>query len=102
MLMIFGGEQYYAAGGANDFICMAEESKAQLIAYKLIGKTIKYIEEWDPEGEFAIEQTIEWTHVSTQEGIILHTFGRPYGICSGKRFIQYLEETKNVKIQSCT
>lgn len=92
MYLIFGGEQFYASGGANDFLCMVEESKAQLIAWKLIGTKIKYIEDWDPKGEFAIEQLIEWTQVVTREGHILHTFGRPYGPIIGKRFIEYLEE----------
>ena len=90
-LMIFGGAQFYASGGANDFICLVDKSKAQMRAYALIGTIIKYTEDWDTEGEFAIEETIEWTHVATMEGIILHTFGKPYGPIAGKRYIEYLE-----------
>lgn len=91
MLMIFGGEQYYATGGAGDFLCMAEESKAQVIAKGLLGTEIEYREEWDTDGDCLIHEIIEWVHVTTQEGVILYAFGKAFGGGNGKKTVKYLE-----------
>jgi len=99
--MVFGGEQYYAHGGANDFICTAEEGEAVLLARNLIGTKMVYIEDWmkdlcsEDESEledFAIEITIEWTQVSAMDGKIIHSFGSPYGPSEGTKTVKYLEE----------
>lgn len=92
MHMIFGGETYYASGGVNDFICMANKSESINLAKELIGKKIIRYEDWDEKREFKMEETIEWTHVATQEGVLIENFGKSYSYNNCTKIIAYLEK----------
>lgn len=94
MYMIFGGQTFYANGGANDFICMVKKSIAQVVAYELIGEYMEYKEDWDETGDYKIKIPIEWTQVTNTHGKILHSFGKPFMCGLHNREIKFLERYK--------
>lgn len=85
MYYIFGGEQYYASGGCNDLLCYCREKEAAIAwSKRLIGKKVLMKEEGIPE-EFWIDYPIEWTHVMSEIGTIIHTEGViPHGFGNGE------------------
>ena len=84
LFFIFGGEQFYADGGARDIISRTcDKQLAESIARALIGKKVPIVENWiDPK--YWLDMTIEWTQVMDEEGTIHFEFGKPYG--KGGRF----------------
>jgi hypothetical protein len=96
MFFIFGGEQYYADGGARDMISRTcDKQLAESIAKGLIGTKVPIVESWmDPEDW--MDMTIEWTQVMDKEGTIHFEFGKPYG--KGGHFeFQGLNRIKYIK-----
>lgn len=83
MYLLFGGESYYASGGANDFISgHVEFMDAVNAAEEALGKeAVTHIpEEKDIEWDELASHTIEWVHIfkcDTKE--IVFRFGEPYG-----------------------
>jgi len=83
MFLIFGGERYYASGGANDYIdCRDTINDAKAFAENLIGDRAIYERcgrNGDPD--MGIGCWIEWAHImDAKTGLIVERFGgRPYG-----------------------
>ena len=81
MFLVFGGQEYYATGGAYDLLATFEdEQKARNFAASAIGKRVEWDEDVfpdDPSGS-----PIEWSHVfDTKAGEVIAAFGgKPLGL----------------------
>jgi hypothetical protein len=90
MYLIFGGEEFYASGGGNDFLGACKNlGVANRRAAELIGKyVVTEIAEYTDDRNCDTSHKIEWTHVvDGQNGKILIKFGgRPHGERSAPLF----------------
>lgn len=87
MYLIFGGESYYASGGANDLI-EAHDDKSCAIqrAIELLGMyAIEYESPIDDEWDNDEGCKIEWTQVYSVESgeVIYKSDGVPHGESNG-------------------
>ena len=85
MFIIFGGQSYYASGGANDILGFAKKSN------EAIEKANSYVgmkavredpSEWDDDG---LSVPIEWVQVYDvlEDEIIYKSEGKPYAEIDG-------------------
>ena len=97
MYLIFGGQRYYASGGANDLIATHDdEGHAIQIATDSIGmraitrKALPEDAKWDDD-EY---REVEWTQVySVDSGeVIYESESTPYG--TGYKVIELIKESK--------
>ena len=88
MFIIFGGQSFYASGGANDIIGFSN------IHYDAIEKAKSYIgmkavreeaPDWDDDDNESIGVPVEWVQVYAilQDEIIYKSEGKPYADIDG-------------------
>ena len=74
MFLVFGGQEYYASGGAYDLLGTFEDGQqAWDLAASVIGKNAEWTDSYP---EFSVTRKIEWSHIlDLKSGKVTAEFG---------------------------